>query len=157
MDKRPNITANDVKEGSCKRRTLVRLCPDEQKTRRRVDKFYDDLEKAKSQCKSQEVKIIQGDFNAKVGKGRRDDIIGEYGLGERNERGDRLFEGAKMNEMIIGNTWFEHHPRRLWTWLSNDDETRNQIDYILIDKRFRNGMINIKHCQELTVTVITTY
>ena len=49
-----------------------------------------------------------------------------------------------MNEMIIGNTWLEHHPRRLWTWLSNDDETKNQIDYILIDKRFRNGMINIK-------------
>ncbi|KAK3733300.1 hypothetical protein RRG08_037093 [Elysia crispata] len=89
-------------------------------------------------------KIIQDDFNAKVGKGRRDDIIGEYRLGENNERGDRLFEWAKMNEMIIGNTWFEHHPRRLWTWLSNDDETKNQIDYILIDKRFRNGMINIK-------------
>ena len=70
--------------------------------------------------------------------GRRDDIIGEYGFDESNERGNQLFEWAKMNEMIIGNTWFEHHPR------SNDDETKNQIDYILIDKRFRNGMINIK-------------
>ena len=118
--------------------------PTSKRPEEEVDKFYDDLEKAKSQCKSQEVKIIQGDFNAKVGKGRRDDIIGEYGLGESNERGDRLFEWAKMNEMIIGNTWFEHHPRRLWTWLSNDDETKNQIDYILIDKRFRNGMINTK-------------
>ena len=114
--------------------------PDEE-----VDKFYDDFEKSKVTMQiTRSKKIIQGDCNAKVGKGRRDDIIGEYGLGERNERGDRLFEWAKMNEMIIDNTWFEHHPRRLWTWLSNDDETKNQIDYILIDKRFRNRMINIK-------------
>ena len=118
--------------------------PTSKRPEEEVDKFYDDLKKAKSQCKSQEVKIIQGDFNTKVGKGRRDDIIGEYGLGESNERGDRLFEWAKMNEMVIGNTCFEHHRKRFWTWLSTDDETKNQIDYILVDKRFRNGMINIK-------------
>ena len=46
--------------------------------------------------------------------------------------------------MIIGNTWFKQHPRRLWTWKSPDDNTKNQIDYILVDKRFRNGVINIK-------------
>ena len=59
-----------------------------------MDKFYEDLDKAKSQCKSQEVTIIQGDFNATVGKERREDIIGDFGLRESNERGDELYEWA---------------------------------------------------------------
>ena len=46
--------------------------------------------------------------------------------------------------MIIGNTWFEQHPRRLWTWKSPGDNTRDQIDYILINLRFRNALLVAK-------------
>ncbi|GFS06245.1 endonuclease-reverse transcriptase [Elysia marginata] len=80
-----------------------------------------------------------GDFNAKVGEQIMDDVVGPPGLGQKNERGERLVEWAQRNEVIIGNTWFEQSPRRKWTWKSPGDGSRNQIDFILISKRFRNA------------------
>ena len=105
-----------------------------------IDNFYEKLDTAKAQCKSQDVIIVMGDFNAKIGEGREEDIIGPYGLGIRNERGDRLFEWCKTNSMIVSNSWFENPKRRRYTWVSPDMNTRNQIDYILINRRFRNSV-----------------
>ena len=90
--------------------------------------------------KSQDITIIMGDFNAKVEDERVDDVVGHNGLGTQNERGSKLIEWCQMNEFIITNTWFENHPRRQWTWKSPGDRTRNKIDYILIQKRFRNAV-----------------
>ena len=109
-----------------------------------IETFYDDLEKAIKECKNHEVTIIMGDFNAKVGNLKDNNITGGHGLGERNERGDKLVEWAGIHNMIIGNTWFQQHPRRLWTWKSPDDNTKNQIDFILINKRFRNSLLSVK-------------
>ena len=119
--------------------------PTADKSEEEHDQFYNDLEMAKSQCKSQDIVIVIGDFNqgfnAKVGDERYEDTVGPHGLGHRNERGEKLIEWAKSHGMIIGNTWFEQHPRRLWTWKSPGDNTRNQIDYMLINSRFRNALI----------------
>lgn len=81
-----------------------------------------------------------GDFNAKVGNERVDDIVGPHGLGALNERGSRLIDWCQRNDFSITNTWFKNHPRRQWTWKSPGDRTRNKIDYILIHKRFRNAV-----------------
>ncbi|GFO35656.1 craniofacial development protein 2-like [Plakobranchus ocellatus] len=51
-----------------------------------LDKFYNELDTAKTQCKSQDPLIIMSDFNAKVGTEKVDDIVGKRGLGIRNER-----------------------------------------------------------------------
>lgn len=109
-----------------------------------IDKFYSDLEEAKKVCKSQEVTIIMGDLNAKVGKGRYGRAVGPYGLGERNERGDRWANWCEGQDLIITNTWFTNHPRRLWTWRSPGNRVKNQIDYITINSRFRNSIIQAK-------------
>jgi len=85
-----------------------------------IDTFYAEVEQANKLSKSKEVVIIMGNFNSKIGKGKHEDIVGNYGLGERNERGERLLEWAQAND-IIGNTWFTQHPRRLWTWQSPGD------------------------------------
>ena len=86
--------------------------PTSQSSESDIDNFYDDLDKAKDHCKSQEIIIIMGDLNAKVGEGRFDNVVGEYGLGQRNERGERFIEWSKANNQIISNTWFKNHPRR---------------------------------------------
>ena len=46
--------------------------------------------------------------------------------------------------MTICNTFFEHENRRLYTWKSPGDRKRNQIDYIMINNRFRNSVKNTK-------------
>ncbi|GFO37891.1 craniofacial development protein 2-like protein [Plakobranchus ocellatus] len=87
-----------------------------------------------------------GDFNAKVGTDKVDDIdiVGKHGLGIRNERGEKLIEWCQTNNIIVGNTWLQQPPRRKWTWKSPGDETRNQIDYMMISKRYRNALLLAK-------------
>lgn len=118
--------------------------PTNDHTEKEVDTFYQDLVNAMKTCKSQDIIMVMGDLNAKVGKGPRGKAAGPHGLGERNERGDRWVEWCEGNNMIITNTWFQNHPRRIWTWKSPGDSTRNQIDYITISKRFRNA---VKHAK----------
>lgn len=85
-----------------------------------------------------------GDFNAKVGNERVGNTVGPFGLGDRNDRGDNLISWCQSHNLVITNTWFKNHPRRLWTWKSPGDRTRNQIDYILVPRRFRNSVISSK-------------
>ena len=69
------------------------------------------------------------------GLGRVGDTKGGHGLGIQNEAGERLIEFCDGNNLGIMNTWFEQPKRRLYTWTSPDGKHRNQIDYILINKR----------------------
>ena len=109
-----------------------------------LDKFYSEFETAMKQYKSTDNTIIQRDFNAKVEKSSKDENVGAYGLGQRNERGNRLVEWAKKHGMIIGNTMFCQPPRRLWTWKSPGDNISNQIDYVMMKTRLRNSLISCK-------------
>ena len=102
-----------------------------------LEDFYHDLDKAMSICKSSEMKIVMGDVNAKIGEGKYNQIVGPHRLGARNDRGDTMVEWCEGTELIVTNTWFKQHKRRLYTWASPDEQTRNQIDYILINQRYR--------------------
>ncbi|GFO12823.1 craniofacial development protein 2-like protein [Plakobranchus ocellatus] len=57
-----------------------------------VEKFYEEIEKAKGYIKSQDTIIVMGDFNAKLGDERVEDVVGPSGIGTINERGSRLIE-----------------------------------------------------------------
>ena len=56
---------------------------------------------------------------------------GKLGLGIRNEAGQRLIEFCQEDALVIANTLFQQHRRRLYTWTSPDGQHQNQIDYIL--------------------------
>ena len=114
--------------------------PTTESTDEEIEKLYEEIEKAKGYLKSQDIKIIMGDFNAKVGDERVDDVVGPCGIGTLNERGSRLIEWCERNNFFITNTWFENHQRRQWTWMSPGDRVRNKIDYILVQKRYRNAV-----------------
>ncbi|KAL1447433.1 hypothetical protein WDU94_013960 [Cyamophila willieti] len=113
-----------------------------------VEAFYSDIEKVLESTKKGELTFVIGDFNAKVGKGAAGDAVGNYGLGMRNERGDRLIQFCIEQNMFATNTFFKQHPRRLYTWTSPKDSKeniiRNQIDYILLPKAFRKFVKSVK-------------
>ena len=87
-----------------------------------------------------------GDLNAKVGTEQDPQkvVVGQHGLGERNERGDLWVDWCTTPEQVIMNTWFQHEKRHLYTWKCPGDTTRNQIDYITINQRFRNSILQVK-------------
>ena len=78
-----------------------------------------------------DVFIIVGDWNAKIGSQEIPGETGKFGLGVQNEAGQRLTEFCKENVLVIANTLFQQHKRRLYTWTSPDGQYQNQIDYIL--------------------------
>ncbi|GFO26330.1 craniofacial development protein 2-like [Plakobranchus ocellatus] len=105
-----------------------------------AEKFYEEIEKAKGYLKSWDIIIVIRNFNAKVRDERVVDVVGPSGIGTVNERGSRLIEWCQVNDFTITNTWYQNHLRRQWTWKSPLDRSRNKMDYILIQKRFRNAV-----------------
>ena len=70
------------------------------------------------------------DWNAKVGSQETPGVTGKFGLGMRNEAGQRLIEFCQENALVIANTLFQQHKRRLYTWTKPDGQYQNQIDHI---------------------------
>ena len=58
----------------------------------------------------------------------------------RNEAGQRLIDFCQENALVIANTLFQQHKRRLYTWTSPDAQHQNQIDYILCNQRWRRSI-----------------
>ncbi|GFS20831.1 craniofacial development protein 2 [Elysia marginata] len=87
-----------------------------------------------------------GDFNATVSKRmskKECNTIGEYGIGTRNEAGERLVEFCLENNLFVANTMFQNHRRRLYTW-THPDCSRHQIDYILAQNRWRSSIMGVR-------------
>ena len=68
----------------------------------------------------------------------------QFGLGIQNEAGQRLIEFCQENALVIANTLFKQHKRRLYTWTSPDGQHRNQIDYILCSQTWRSSIQSAK-------------
>ena len=96
-----------------------------------VERFYKDLQDILELTPNKDVLFFIGDWNAKVGNQETPGVTGKFGLGVQNEAGQRLIEFCQENTLVIANTLFQQHKRRLYTWPSPDGQHRNQIDYIL--------------------------
>ena len=70
-------------------------------------------------------------LECKSRKSRNTRVTGKFGLGVRSEAGQRLIEFCQEYALVIVNTLFQQHKRRLYTWTSPDGQHQNQIDYIL--------------------------
>ena len=71
-------------------------------------------------------------------------VTGKFGLGEQNKAGKRLTEFCQENALVIANTLFQQHKRRLYSWTSPDGQHQNQIDYILCSQRWRSSIQSAK-------------
>ena len=118
--------------------------PTQDHSEEEVEEFYEQINNALKYVKSQEMRIVMGDWNAKVGREKVSGVTGGFGLGEINERGKRLIEFCQENSLVITNTTFQQSLRRLYTSKSPGNIFRNQIDFILIRSRFQNSVMNAK-------------
>ena len=109
-----------------------------------VEWFYEDLQDLPELTPKKDVLFIIGDWNAKVGSQETPGVTGKFGLGIRNEAGQRLIEFCQENALVLANTLFQQHKRRLYTWTSPDGQDRNQSDYILCGQRWRSSIQSAK-------------
>ena len=101
------------------------LCPHRNTEEAEGKRFYEDLQDLLELTPKKDVLFIIGDWNAKVGSQETHGVTGKFGLGRQNEAGQRLIEFCQENALVITNTLFQQHKRRLYTWTSPDSQNRN--------------------------------
>ena len=74
-----------------------------------IEEFYDHLQNIIDQTPKKDIIVVQGDWNAKVGRDANDDT---------NERRLRLLEFANFNDLVLASTFGHHKAFRKWTWHS---------------------------------------
>ena len=109
-----------------------------------VDWVCEDLQDLLELTPKNDVLFIIGDWNAKVGSEETPGVTGKFGLGMRNEAGQRLIEFCQENALVRANTLFQQLKRRLYTWTSPDGQHWNQFDYILCSQRWRSSILATK-------------
>ena len=84
--------------------------------------FYKDLQDFLELTPRKDVLFIIRDWNAKEGSQEIPGVTGKFGLGVQNEAGQRLIEFCRENTLVIANTLFQQHKRRLYTETSPDGQ-----------------------------------
>ena len=87
-----------------------------------VERFCEDLQDLLELAHQNDVLFIIRDWNAKVGSQDTPGVTGKFGLGMWNEAGQRLIEFCQENAVVIANTLFQQHKRRLYIWTSPDGQ-----------------------------------
>lgn len=125
---------------------MLVYAPTEDKDEVEKETFYEELEKNYNKLPRYDMKIIMGDYNAKIGKEEHlKNIAGKYSLHEEtNENGELLSQLASRNNLIIKSTCFPHRKIHLRTWKVPRTKQINQIDHALVNARNTSSIISIR-------------
>lgn len=127
---------------------MVLICvhaPTEVSTNNDKDAFYEDLDRIYDKTLGNVIKIILGDLNAMCGKESQfQPTIGKESSNISNDNGLRIISFASSKNMVISNTTFPHKKIHKRTWRSLDGKTINQIYHVLIQRRFRSCIVEVR-------------
>jgi hypothetical protein len=120
--------------------------PTEDKCDDTKDSFHEELEGVFDQFPKYHMKILSGNFNAKVG---REDIfkptIGNENLHETsNDNGVSVLNFATSKNVVVKSTMFPHRKIHKYTWTSPDGKTHNQIGHVLVDRRRQSNILVVR-------------
>jgi len=91
------------------------------------------------------MKILLGDFNAKVGREIFKPTIGNESLHQySNDNGVRIVNFTTSKDLVVKNTMFPHRNIHKYTWTYPDGKNHNQIDHILIDRRWHSSILDVR-------------
>ena len=116
--------------------------------------MYEDLQDILDLTPNKDVLLIIEDWNAKVGSQETSGITGKFGHGVQNEAGQRLIEFSQENALVVADTLFQQHKRRLYTWTSPDGQHRIRLIVFFAAKNGEALCSQQKQDWELTVAQI---
>jgi hypothetical protein len=109
------------------------------------DSFYDELERVFDKFPKYHMKILLGDFSAKVGR----EVIFKPTIGNEslyeisNDNGIRAVNFATSKNLRVKRTMFPHRNIHKYTWTSPDGKTHNQIDHFLVDRQRHSSLLDV--------------
>ena len=108
------------------------------------EEYYDLLDQTLRACPQYDVKIVLGDFNAKLGKGENG-LVGQHSLHDvTTDNGYRLIDFAAANNLVISSTKFPHKKIHKSTWQHPNGKNENQIDHVLVDARHSHCVLDVR-------------
>lgn len=118
------------------------------------DDWYEQLQYEVSRVPQHDLLLIMGDINDKVGldNSKCEAPMGKRGCGSINDNGERLVDFCLNNNCIIGGTIFPHKTIHKLTWRSTDGRTIDQIDHVIINKKWRRSLLDVKVYQGADVS-----
>lgn len=110
------------------------------------DRFYNDLDVSINKVPKSDFLAVCGDFNAKIGPrvNGEEPFVGCFGVGDRNDNGERLVSALMTHDLYAANTRFKHKHKHIVTWKSPDGNTMNQIDYVLVRRRWKSSVMDAR-------------
>uniref|UniRef100_A0A8D8R4I6 Craniofacial development protein 2 n=1 Tax=Cacopsylla melanoneura TaxID=428564 RepID=A0A8D8R4I6_9HEMI len=118
--------------------------PTSRYTEEEVEEVYEQIDDVLELTANNEATIILGDWNAVVGSIKEDNVMGNYGYGRKNNRGERLIDFCKEKDLVITNTLFQQPMSRRYTWTAPGGNMRYQIDYILVKRIHQKYVLQSK-------------
>jgi hypothetical protein len=120
--------------------------PSEDKSNDSKDSFYEELEQVFDHFSRYYMKILVGDFNAKLGRENifKPTIANESLHQDSNDSGVGIINFATSNNLVVKSTMFPHQNIHKYTWTSPDGQTHNQIDHVLIDRRWHSSILGVR-------------
>ena len=137
-----------------KKHEIIKLLRESEFLRRKVERFYEDLQDLLELTPKKDVLFIIGDWNAKVGSQEIPGVTEKFELAVQNEAGQRLIEFCQENALVIANILFQQHKRRLYTWTSPDVNTKIRLIIFFAAKDGEALYSQQKQDLELTVAPI---
>ena len=116
--------------------------------------YYEDLQDLLELTFQKYILFITGDWNTKVGSQETPGVTRKFGLGIQNEAGQRLIEFCQENALVIANTFFQQHKRRLYTGHHQMASTEIRSVTFFAAKDGEALYIQQKQDQKLTVVQI---
>ena len=134
------------KSRQCNLSVIVGYAPINDAEDEAKDAFYEQIQDLLSTVPDRDMKIVLGDFNAKVGNCNvgQEQVLGKHGLGTINENGVRLVSLCSANNLVIGGTMFNHKNIHKYTWTSPDGKHRNQIDHVMIGRKRKKSLLDVR-------------
>ena len=112
--------------------------------------FYKELAVTQANLPAHDIKLVLGDFNARVGRDTETwpGVIGAHSFHQSdNDNGVRMLDFCTINDLTIGGTLFQHKNIHKGTWLSPDEKTTTQIDHICISRKWSHSLLDTKVCR----------
>jgi endonuclease/exonuclease/phosphatase family metal-dependent hydrolase len=120
--------------------------PTEEKEDLVKEQFCMSLEKVCDTIPNYDMKVILGDFNAKIGKENYwYPACRRYSLHDKtNDNGKKIADFALGRDLAVTGTWFQHKDIHKVTWRSPDNQTCNQVEHILVDRRHCTNVFDVR-------------
>ena len=105
-----------------------------------ADEHYNNLASAVHDIPKHNLLMVVGDFNAHLGK-----EVGKYTYHDKtNSNGELKKDFLQETGLIVTNAKFQKKQGKLWTFMSNMSGTKTQVDFILVNKKWKNS---VKNCE----------